>query len=205
MVYHYQGYIRLWHLLNALFFLVLILTGLSMQYSDPDAPLIPFATSVKLHNVCGIGLTASYLIFFISNILSGNRKHYRFQWQGLRKKMMRQLRYYFWGYLNKEKSPHPVTEENKFNPLQAFTYAAAMYIGVPVLFITGWGLLFPVAILDRIFGVNGLLATDLVHVITGFLLSCFMFIHIYTCSIGKNPKDNYRAILTGWAEVEKKQ
>ena len=62
MIYHYQGFIRLWHLLNALFFLVLILTGLSMQYSDPDTTMIPFATSVKLHNVCGIGLTANYLI-----------------------------------------------------------------------------------------------------------------------------------------------
>ena len=80
-----------------------------------------------------------------------------------------------------------------------------MYIGVPVLIITGWGLLFPEAVLDRVFGVNGLIATDLLHVITGFFLSCFMFIHIYTCSIGKNPKENYRAIITGWAEVEKKQ
>ena len=205
MIYHYQGFIRLWHLLNALFFLVLILTGLSMQYSNPDAPLIPFATSVKLHNVCGIGLTGNYLIFFVGNIISGNRKHYRLQWKGLSRKMMLQLRYYIWGYLNKEKSPHPVTEDNKFNPLQAFTYAMAMYVGLPVLFITGWGLLFPETILDRIFGVSGLLATDLVHVIMGFILSIFMFIHIYTCSIGKSPRDNYRAIVTGWAEVEKEQ
>ena len=203
MIYHYQGYIRLWHLLNTLSFLVLILTGLSMQYSDPDTPLIPFATSVRLHNIFGIGLTANYLIFFIGNIITGNRKHYRFQWKGLRKKILLQLRYYLWGYLNKEKSPYPVTEDIKFNPLQALNYAMAMYAGVPILFITGWSLLFPETILDRIFGVSGLLVTDLVHVITGFLLSVFMLIHIYTCSIGKRPMNNYRSILTGWADVEK--
>ena len=203
MVYHYQGFIRLWHLLNALFFLVLILTGLSMQYSNPDAPLIPFATSVKMHNVCGIGLTSNYLIFFIGNIISGNIKQFKVQWKGLRKKVMQQLRYYFFGYLKLEKSPFPVTEDRKFNPLQAVTYAMVMYIGVPVLFITGWGLLFPETILDRIFGLSGLLATDLVHVIVGFLLSIFMFVHIYTCTIGKNPRKNFRAIITGWADVEK--
>jgi thiosulfate reductase cytochrome b subunit len=203
MIYHYQGYIRLWHLFNALFFLVLILTGLSMQYSNPDSAMIPFALSVKLHNICGIGLTANYLIFFIGNIISGNRKHYKLQWKGLQKKLIRQIRYYIWGYLNKEKTPHPLSEEIKFNPLQAFTYAIAMYIGVPVLFISGWGLLFPEAILHKVFGGRGLLATDLVHVITGFILSVFMVIHIYTISIGKSPKSNYRAILTGWAEVEK--
>jgi len=191
-------------MLNALLFLLLILTGLCMQYSNDGAPLIPFAVSVKIHNVCGIGLTANYLIFFIGNILSGNTKNYRVQWKGLRKKLGLQLRYYIWGYLNNENSPYPATEEIKFNPLQAVTYAMVMYVGAPAIFITGWGLLFPETIIDRIFGVSGLVATDLVHIITGFLLSIFMLVHIYTCTIGRNPGKNFRAILTGWAEVEKK-
>jgi thiosulfate reductase cytochrome b subunit len=203
MVYHYQIFIRVWHLLNALLFLLLILTGLSMQYSNPDAPLIPFASAVKIHNVCGILLSVNYLLFLIGNILTRNGRHYRVQWKGLRKKVMVQLRYYLWGYLLKEKSPHPVTEQFKSNPLQAFSYALAMYIGLPLLFITGWGLLFPEAIIDRIFGVSGLLATDLMHVIMGFFLSIFMLVHIYTCTIGKNPRGNFRVILTGWADVEK--
>lgn len=205
MIYHYQGFIRLWHLLNAMFCLILILTGLGMQYSNPEIQFIPFATLVKIHNVSGIALTVSYLIFFIGNILSGNVKQYRLQWKGLQRKLARQLRYYVIGYLKREKSPHPPTGEIKFNPLQAVTYAMVMYIGVPLVFITGWGLLFPDVLIDRIFGVNGLLLTDLVHVISGFFISIFMIIHIYTCSIGKNPGGNYRAILTGWVEIEKGQ
>ena len=201
MIYHYPLYIRLWHLMNALFFLVLILTGLSMQYSDPDAPLISFSVSVELHNISGTGLTINYLIFFIGNWISKNGAHYRIQWKGMMDRMKKQMRYYAWGYFKKEEHPFPVTAERKFNPLQAFTYAIAMYAGLPVLFISGWGLLFPETVLERVFGVSGLLVTDLVHVITGFLLSIFMIVHIYLCTIGLKPIKNFRAILTGWHEA----
>ncbi len=201
-IYLYPGFIRLWHMLNAIFMLVLILTGLSMQYSARDSFMIPFHISVQLHNISGIALTASYLIFFIGNIISGNRKHYRLQWQGLRKRMFIQLRYYMFGYLKKQNHPYPVSRERKFNPLQAVTYVMVMYIGLPLVVITGFGLLFPEIIHAGIFGVNGLLLTALVHVIMGFLLSIFMIVHIYLCTMGDSPKHNFRAILTGWHNAE---
>lgn len=203
MFYHYPAYIRIWHILNALFFLVLILTGVSMQYSNPDLPLISFPVSVEMHNICGIGLTINYMIFLIGNMLSGNGENYRVQFQGLRKRLIAQLIYYTRNYFRKGKVPFPVTEQRKFNPLQAVSYAMAMYIGLPMLFLTGWGLLFPGLVLDNIFVVSGLILTDLFHVVIGFVMSVFMFIHIYLCSMGKNPKDNFRAIITGWCEIEK--
>ena len=55
---------------------------------------------------------------------------------------------------------------------------------------------------DGIFGVNGLVLTDLLHVIMGFLLSIFMIIHIYTITMGLHPLGNFRAIITGWHHVE---
>ena len=55
---------------------------------------------------------------------------------------------------------------------------------------------------DGIFGVNGLVLTDLLHVIMGFLLSIFMIVHIYTITMGLYPLGNFRAIITGWHHVE---
>jgi thiosulfate reductase cytochrome b subunit len=202
MIYLYPRYIRLWHMLNAVFMLLLILTGLSMQYSGREAPIIPFPVAVKMHNISGITLTASYLLFVIGNFFSGNGKHYRLQWQGLRRRMSIQLRYYLFGYLKKQKHPYPVSGERKFNPLQAFTYALVMYIALPLLMISGWGLLFPETILDGVFGISGLVLTDLLHVIMGFLLSIFMIVHIYTITIGLHPLRNFRAIITGWHPTE---
>jgi len=203
-MYHYQIYTRIWHLLNALFFLVLILTGISMQYSDPDSPFMSFSTSIKYHNICGIGLSFNYLLFFIGNRISGNGKHYRIQWRGERKRLLIQARYYMRGYFYKEEPPFPLTVDRKFNPLQAFTYAIAMYAGMPILIITGWGLLFPGIILDEIFAVSGLVIADLIHVIAGFLMSIFMIVHIYLCTLGSDPGSNFRAIVSGWQHVSKK-
>ena len=201
-IYLYPGFIRLWHMLNAILMLVLILTGLSMQYSSRDSSLISFPVSVQLHNISGIALTASYLIFFIGNIISGNRKHYRLEWRGLKKRMSIQLRYYLSGYFKKQSPPFPVSSESKFNPLQAVTYVMAMYIGLPLVVITGFGLLFPETVLEGIFGLNGFVLTDLIHVIMGFLLSIFMIIHIYLCTMGVHPGCNFKSILTGWHNTE---
>ena len=202
MIYLYPRYIRLWHMLNTVFMLILILTGLCMQYSSRDASIISFPVAVQMHNISGIILTASYLLFIIGNFLSGNGKHYRIQWQGLKKRMFIQLRYYMFGYLKKQNHPYPVSRERKFNPLQAFTYALIMYIALPLVMISGWGLLFPETILNGIFGVSGLVLTDLLHVIMGFLLSIFMIVHIYTITMGLHPLGNFRAIITGWHHVE---
>ena len=202
MIYLYPRYIRLWHMLNTIFMLILILTGLCMQYSGSNASFIPFPVAVRLHNISGIILTASYLIFIIGNFISGNGKHYRIQWKGLKKKMFIQLRYYMFGYLKKQNHPYPVSEERKFNPLQAFTYAFIMYMALPLVVITGWGLLFPETILNGIFGVSGMVLTDLLHVIMGFLLSIFIIIHIYTITLGSHPRRNFLAIITGWHPTE---
>ncbi len=198
IMYQYQVYTRIWHVLNALLFLILIITGLSMAYSNPDAPMVSFKLAVELHNICGIILSVNYLVFFIGNWISNNSKHYRIQWKGLKERLMNQARYYMLGYFRGEKPPYPLNEERKFNPLQAFTYAIAMYAGIPVLIITGWGLLFPEIMLEKFFEVSGMRITSLFHSISGFFLSVFMFIHIYICTIGANPKANFKAILTGW-------
>lgn len=202
MIYLYPRYIRFWHMLNAIFMLLLIFSGLSMQYSGRNATMIPFPIAVRMHNISGIILTASYLLFFIGNFFSGNGKHYRIQWRELKKRLSVQLRYYMFGYLNKQKHPYPVSEERKFNPLQAFTYALIMYIALPLVLISGWGLLFPEIILEGVFGVSGLVLTDLFHVIMGFLLSIFMIIHIYTITLGHHPLRNFRSIITGWHHTE---
>ena len=186
--------------MNALFFLVLIATGLSMQYSNPDNPVISFPIAVKMHNIGGIGLSLNYLVFLVGNAVSGNGKQYRLVMKGLGKRLRQQLHHYLIGIFKKEEPPFPVTEARKFNPLQAVSYAMAMYVGLPVLMITGWGLLFPETVVKSFSGFGGILLTDLLHVITGFIMSVFMIVHIYMCTIGTKPGSNFRSMITGWHE-----
>jgi thiosulfate reductase cytochrome b subunit len=174
-----------------------------MQFSNPDHPFISLPVSVRMHNISGIGLTISYLIFLIGNIISGNGKNYIVRFRGLFKDIKLQIRYYISRSWKKPEPPFPITSERKFNPLQAISYAKAMYIGIPLLFITGFGLMFPEIVIENIFSISGLLLTDLLHVAIGFIMSLFMFVHIYMSTLGKTPASSFRAIITGWQQVEK--
>ncbi|MCK4345508.1 MAG: cytochrome b/b6 domain-containing protein, partial [Bacteroidales bacterium] len=121
-MYFYPIWIRIWHWITAILCLLLIVTGISMQYSSMGAPLIRFDKAISIHNFCGIALTLSYLIFFIGNLRTENGKHYLLQYKGLGKRISKQFRYYLVGMFRKEQPPFPINEENKFNPLQRVSY-----------------------------------------------------------------------------------
>lgn len=55
--------IRVWHALQALFFLVLLTTGLSMHYAGTAVSWIPFPIAIQIHNVAGVA-TALLWVFF---------------------------------------------------------------------------------------------------------------------------------------------
>jgi thiosulfate reductase cytochrome b subunit len=198
-MYLYPIWIRIWHMINALLFLLLIVTGLSMQYSNPDITIIRFDLAVSIHNICGIILFFNYGIIIIGNIFTENGKFYRLKWKKTKSQIPGQIRYYVSGIFRGEKPPYPVTEKRKFNPLQKITYIMVIYIFMPFLFITGWALLFPEMIfIKKIFGTSGIHFTDLIHIIAGFLLSIFMIVHIYLCTIVKPAGSSFKAMLTGW-------
>ena len=77
--YFYPLWLRLWHFLNALLFCILIVTGLSLQFSNHHFHLIRFDMSVSIHNFCAYILIASYILFVIFNVFSGNWRQYTFK------------------------------------------------------------------------------------------------------------------------------
>jgi thiosulfate reductase cytochrome b subunit len=200
-IYHYPLWIRLWHLANALFCLTLIVSGISMQFSEPGRSLIRFDYAVTLHNSVAILLTINYIFFLIANRLSGNGKHYKFSEKNYAEKLLSQFKYYTSGIFNGAKAPFPVNSERKFNPLQHFAYISIMYGVLPLIFITGWAMFFPEIVITRIFGISGLFLTDLIHIIAGFLVSMFLIVHIYFCMLGTNIFASFKSMISGWVEV----
>ena len=199
-MYLYPKWIRLWHVVNAILFIVLIVTGLSMQYTDLENSkyVMGFARAVKWHNYAAFILTGNYVIFIIGNAFTNNGKHYRIKRDTFVSDLMKQFRYYAFGMFRGEKHPFPVTEEGKFNPLQKITYVLAMYLGMPILIISGFVLLFPEVAIDDVFGMSGLVLNDVLHIATGFLLSIFMIVHIYTCTLGAKPTSLFWGMISGY-------
>jgi thiosulfate reductase cytochrome b subunit len=172
-----------------------------MQYANPDFNIINFKFAVSAHNVCGILLTASYMFFVLGNIFSFNGNYYRINRKGWMKRLYRQFRYYTYGIFKHEAPPFQINKERKFNPMQKFTYVLILYLIVPVIIISGWALLLPELIfIDKIFGTSGIHFTDLLHIISGFILSVFMVVHIYFCTLTKVPGASFRAMINGWHE-----
>ena len=199
-LYLYPLWLRIWHHVNAVLMIVLIVTGISMQYSDPAYPLIRFDIAVNLHNIAGILLTISYFIFLLGVLFSSIGRYYVIKTEGFFTSFARQLRYYLFGIFRGEKSPFKVSEEKKFNPVQLITYNIIMHAITPITFLTGWALIFPETIVLNVFGYSGIMLTSLVHSIAGFFISIFLVIHLYVITIGVSARANFRSILYGYHE-----
>ena len=199
-IYHYTIVTRIWHAMNAVMILLLIVSGLSMQYASPDFQILPFQTSMKIHNITGILLTLNYLQFIIGNIYTGNIKNYNIKLVRIQE-IIKQFVYYSIGIFKGDKAPFPIDEKRKFNPLQKFVYFLVMFFCVPLLIITGWALLFPGIIVDHMFELSGVFVTAFLHIVMGFFITMFLLVHVYFCTFGHTITSNFKSIITGWHET----
>jgi len=197
----YPAWLRTWHWLNAILFILLIWTGVELHYAQPRTAGLGFETSRAVHNAAGILLTFTYLLFLLGNLVTGNGKHYAIGRRGLGPSLMRQLRYYLWGIFRGDPHPFPHGEEQKFNPLQRITYNFVMYVILPLMVISGWVIFFPDKIPAQLFGVSGRLFYALAHTFLGYLLGLFAMVHIYLGTTGNSPLELFRGIVTGWVPV----
>lgn len=200
-IYLYPVWIRLWHAFNAILIILLIISGVSMQFTNPANPFIRFDIAVTMHNISGILLTANYLVFLFGTFTTPNGRFYKLTLKGLTSRLIKQFTYYTFGIFKHENPPFPVTKDSKFNPLQQFTYVIAMFMLVPIVIITGWALLYPELLLTKLFGGSGLKVNDFIHVIIGFFVSFFMFVHIYFCTIGATFVSNFKSMIDGFHET----
>ena len=199
-IYLYPIWIRLWHVFNALMCLTLIVTGMSLQYSQPGSGLIPFRAAISLHNICGVLLSISYVFFVLGNLFTKNGRHYRLEPIGLLKRLWKQFYYYAFGYFKKDKLPFPVGKAMKFNPLQKVAYGFVMYLFVPILIVTGWAMLFPEIIIEEYLGMKTFFITDMLHILGGFVISVFLIIHLYFSTMGSTPIEYFKSIINGYHE-----
>ncbi|MEN8229822.1 MAG: cytochrome b/b6 domain-containing protein [Bacteroidota bacterium] len=199
-IYLYPVWIRIWHVINALMFLLLIFTGIALHYAGSGFSLMRFGTAVGIHNVTAIIVTINYGIFVIGNMVTRNGKFYRKWRKNLVVNLWEQFIYYAVGIFKKVPHPFPITEKQKFNPLQKFAYVIVMYFGMPLLIVSGIALMFPEMISYHVFNISGLVFYDVLHVIVGFVLSLFLLIHIYTCTLGDKPGTLFKSMINGYHE-----
>ncbi|RIJ50713.1 hypothetical protein D1614_01935 [Maribellus luteus] len=202
-IYFYPVWLRIWHGINALGIILLIVTGITMN-SGFEKGLIEFGLNMKLHNFAGAIVSLNYLVFLLGNLVTSNKKFYIVKPRNFLKRPMKQAYYYAWGMFHGMQTPYPLSEKRKFNPLQKYAYIMVMYFAVPLVIVSGIGLMFPELIFNQVYDISGVLITAVTHSAMGFFISIFLIIHLYVASIGKSPLDNFRSIVNGWHHITKK-
>jgi thiosulfate reductase cytochrome b subunit len=191
--------VRLWHWVNALCFILLILTGIQIRYHVLG--WMTFKTAVEWHNVIAFVLIGNLVFWAVYHLVSGKIRLYipKFDKQ-LIYDGIRQARYYGYGMMKGEKNPHHMTAENKFNTLQKLTYAKVMLVLLPLQCISGVLLWDPQMFSSIIALLGGLKVIAIVHVVLFIFFTAFMFGHIYLATLGHTPMAHIKAMFTGYED-----
>ncbi len=195
--------IRIWHWINAVSFIVLIITGLQIRYRELMG-LMKFREAVDIHNFFGFVLIGNFFIWLVYYIVTGKIKIYipplnlkKFVVGGLK-----QARYYGYGILMGEPNPHHATPDNKFNPMQQMAYLAIMMLLIPLQLGSGLLLWDTKRFADWINLAGGIKIVDTVHVFLFLFFTAFIFVHVYLATLGHTMMAHIKAMFTGYEELE---
>jgi thiosulfate reductase cytochrome b subunit len=188
-VYVHPAPVRLWHWINALGFVALIVTGLQIRYNVLLG--MSFKTVVDWHNAIGFVLIANYFVWLLFYLFSDKITVYHPEFSPTRhfRNIMQQLGYYGYGIFKGHPNPHHVSAYRKFNALQSMTYQIVMMVLVPIQFYTGlvlWDL-------QRFAGT--------VELLGGARVVDFILVHVYLTTLGRTASEHLKAMITGYEEV----
>lgn len=202
-VYIHPLPVRLWHWINALGFLVLILTGVHIRYAEM-IQLVSFPAAVRIHNWTGFVLIANYFVWLFYYLFTDKivvyhpelnpRKYFRDSFA--------QMLYYGYGIFRGHPAPHQVTAYRKFNALQSITYQIVMMLLVPVQFYTGLLLWDLEGFAGSVAFLGGVRVVATLHVVLFIFFTAYLIGHIYLGSLGHTPSAHYKAMITGWEDIE---
>lgn len=195
--------VRVWHWINALGFIILIITGAQIRFGDAMG-LMSFETATDIHSWTGFILLANYFIWFIYYIFTG--KFFKIYipafWRPVEyiKNSIKQAKYYGYGIMISDKNPHHPTPENKFNPMQQATYFMIMAVLIPIQILTGLMLWDSQLFKSFIDFIGGIQIVSLIHVAFWIFSSAFIIVHIYLATLGHTPLAHFKAMFTGYEE-----
>lgn len=190
----YPAFIRTTHWTNALLFVVLIITGLSIRYQGLLGTM-DMKTAVWLHDAAGCLLVLNFAVFLIQELRSGDIRQYLPRANGLGSRLLLQARYYLFGIFTGADKPFAITPQARFNPLQQVAYLAMFILGMPVLIASGLLLLLPG---EYTWLSRQCLAT--LHAALAFIYMLFMIVHLYLASTGASPGLLIKGMITGYHE-----
>jgi thiosulfate reductase cytochrome b subunit len=195
--------VRIWHWTNAVGFVLLIATGFQIRYLDL-MQLMSFRNAVAIHNWVGFILIANFFVWLGFYLFTDKIKVYHPELNPRKyfSESWKQIQFYGYGIFKGDPNPHHPNEYRKFNPLQSMMYQIIMMLLVPLQFFTGVLLWDIGRFSSTVEALGGLRVVDTVHVLLFIVFTGFIIVHIYLGSLGHTPSAHFKAMVTGYEDVE---
>ncbi len=200
MIYIHHAPIRVWHWVNAVAFICLLLTGVQIRFAE-QLDLFSLEEAIHLHNYVGFMVISNYFLWLFYSLASGQIRLYIPNFNKMASKIKEQIFFYSFGIFRGDHNPHVITPECKFNVMQQQTYAVIMFVLVPIQMATGLFLWEIKRFENYIHFMGGVMIVNLVHVILFFFFAAFLIGHIYLATLGHTPLAHIKSMFTGYEEA----
>ena len=196
----YTIYERIWHWVQALGILTLLVTGMVIHWPDV-VTLMSFPAAVTVHNVVGFVLLINGFLGLFYYLATGSIRQYLPEPRDFISLAIAQALYYARGIFRGDPHPLEKTPEHRLNPLQQATYLIILNVLLPVQIVTGllmWsGQVRP----EALYGLGGLPVLSLIHTLGAWMFVAFVIMHIYLTTTGSTPLANIKAMIVGYEEL----
>jgi thiosulfate reductase cytochrome b subunit len=199
LMYVHPAPVRVWHWVNAVGFVILILTGIQIRFAE-IVDWFSLEDAIQLHNYVGFGVIAAYGLWVSYYFGTMKIKLYFPNPRSFVPNAVKQIKYYGAGIFKGEPNPHQMTPDNKFNALQKNAYVAIMFVFLPAQMITGLFLWRVKRFENYIDLIGGIKIVSSIHVLLFFFFVAFIFVHAYLATLGHTPWAHFKAMFTGYEE-----
>lgn len=192
----YTRYERVWHWVQAVGIILLLLLGLEIHAPD-RVHLVGFATAVSAHNVLGFLLILNGVLAFFYHVTTGEIRQFVPGRGNFLTMAVSQTAYYARGIFRGEPHPFDRSREHKLNPLQKITYLVILTVLLPLQVVTGvllWGAQRWPVLVDSLGGLRPLAG---IHALGAWLFAAFLILHVYLTTTGPTPLAYLKAMLIG--------
>jgi thiosulfate reductase cytochrome b subunit len=196
----YSAFERVWHWLQALTIILLLVTGLEI-HAPSRVHWLGFGRATSLHEALALFTVANAFLALFYHLATGAIRQFFPQPRDFFSLAIAQMGYYLRGIFTG--APHPFVHEpgRKLNVLQQMTYLMVLNVVLPVQVATGvliWKAQDWAGLVNRLGGLHGV-AT--VHVLCAWVFAAFIVMHVYLTTTGRTPLAHLRAMVVGWEEV----
>jgi len=199
LMYVHPAPVRVWHWVNAVGFVILIITGIQIRFAEM-VDWFSLEEAIQLHNYVGFVVIAAYGLWVSYYFGTMKIKLYFPNPRAFVPNAIKQIKYYGSGIFKGDPNPHHMTPENKFNVLQKNAYVGIMFVFLPAQMITGLFLWRVKRFENYIDLIGGIKIVSTIHVLLFFFFTAFIFVHVYLATLGHTPLAHFKAMFTGFEE-----